>query len=573
MQQSTLPLLPVLDETKDQNNDTPQVATNNHDHDDDDEDSSSSSSSSLVGQQLDQGQALLKAEMYDQAWEHFSSMMMAHAALSSLSRCRRAVSLLSKRAQDWLHQGQYALALADAAAGLTLVSLTTTKESLLSSSESTGTTACCCCCSSSSCCWETYHIALSHLQDDKDGVTTTTTTTKAQVLERILPAFFQAIPQLAKVQKEQEEESCSAWQACRLELVPILQAWAQCALGLNMPHDALAISWASLCIAGGYVWNHVPSTDAVCTFTQCLVRLHGPYLAVQAIECMQQSSMWNTMGDDKNRPLRQVHLFASYLDKLLRASHNNNNHQNNTSHQLWVNKVPLVKVPAAFWPNWYAKNAMEIYHTGSSKGRGVRALQPLPAGQVILVERALIRCEAKSATIQEANAMLRVKMEQRSQRDAIFTSICNQLYDGGISSCPPPMTKFDKLLLHLEQGDLVLLPSKKRCNVSSSSSSSDVENEPPALNARRAAGIIKNNAHGLNYYGTDDNDQLRATELFPALDMFNHDVNPNCKYCKLSKAGAQDLAVCMTNRPVAAGEELTISYGSNQELIRQNFGF
>ena len=283
--------------------------------------------------------------------------------------------------------------------------------------------------------------------------------------------------------------------------------------------------------------------------------------------------------------MREVHLYASYLEKLLSVDKNNNNSTSTLSTSVWINNVPLVKVPATFWPNWHAgAELMEIYDT-EGKGRGVRATTDLPAGQVLLVERALIRHtwdggknypDATDSTtpLKESQLLFRHQVVQRSQSDAIFTTICHQLYNGVNSDLTPSAnaTTFDGLLLDLEHHHYgtLLLPSHVAYLFHATAETS------LPLDDRRAAGMIQYNAHRF-HLGQREKDvhtnQGIILELYPALDMFNHDAMPNCKYCKLSKPGAQEFAVCMTTRTVTAGEELTISYGPNQELIRQNFGF
>eukprot|EP00977_Amphora_coffeiformis_P020356 scaffold8152_cov195-Amphora_coffeaeformis.AAC.3 len=495
---------------------------------------------------------------------------------SSLSSSWTIVSqFLLQRAKSAMNQDQTWHALANAAAILTLSTFTFHEidENYNSADDAVRQEA-----------YQLYQAAWDESTAKYNGCTT------ADLMQHLLPILLLS-------EYDEQTTTTEPTTACQQILdtyhAQMLQAWkdeAKQALQSNMPHDALALAAASLRLQ----WH----ADMLCILCQCLVRLGEPALAVQAVELTQRQNpqRWNDHRTNI-RPLREVHLYASYLRQLLSSNDDHHHHHLNNSNtsptssssSLWINHVPFIKIPAAFWPNWYAgSNVMELYDT-VGKGRGVRATTNLPAGQVLLIERALIRKDENSndatkeststSLFESSQQQFQQHVVQRSLRDAIFTTICHQLYHGVDASAADTVTPlsatnttFDELLLNLDhhhQGQ-VLLPSHAAYLFQDT-----VETAAP-LDDRQAAGMIQHNAHGFRQGQSNDRtnqDKHVVLELFPALDMWNHNVVPNCKYCKLSKPGAADLAVCMTTRPVAAGEELTISYGPNQDLIRENFGF
>ena len=338
----------------------------------------------------------------------------------------------------------------------------------------------------------------------------------------------------------------------------------------HRPLDAVALAWAS--------WRCRANVDAAVHLARAYLRLSQATLAKQvAAHALQylvhRDSSNNGDTNNQRRPLMEVHMYAAYLEQVLSPS-------GNCPDEAWTpQRLPLAKLPPLVWPNWHARSLIELYET-KTKGRAMRAKVDIPAGQILLVERALVRHEQQSggdntqadhadddnSNNDDENERCATSLEdvmvERSLCDVTFRNICHQLYAG--PSVPrTPTDNFDDLLQQWSDKEQpLLLPTIDAFR-------SDV---PPPVEWPQAHGIVKFNAHGLNI---ESDQPHRVTELYPAMDMWNHDSDANCRYCKMSakKAHAQDVALLLTKRPVAAGEELTISYGSDQTIVARHYGF
>lgn len=137
--------------------------------------------------------------------------------------------------------------------------------------------------------------------------------------------------------------------------------------------------------------------------------------------------------------------------------------------------------------------------------------------------------------------------------DALLASTVAALYDG--SDAAPPVVPLETMLDVLSAKVLPLLgqhpdffPPQERAAPSST----------------RVAGVISMNCHGIA------DGSRRDTQLFPAVALLNHDTSPNCE-----NRGLHDTPMWATYvvalRPIAAGSELTISYGQDQADVERHW--
>ena len=233
----------------------------------------------------------------------------------------------------------------------------------------------------------------------------------------------------------------------------------------------------------------------------------------------------------------------------------------------------LDEIPPELAPNWYSPN-IETYSAGT-KGRGVRATISLQAGQCILVERPIATCETKkegmvltvtadSLVDDASQSAIKSAIILRSQRDAILTRVVSNLSDGKQKMAVVP---FSDLLLHLDMFDpsLPFLPG----HFDYYDESPELEGPLPLV-SDKVGRIVKVNAHGFNRDGTPEGSLKpgKTTELFPALSMFNHAKNPNCRW-----TGSNDRCTVLLLDDVQEGEELTVSYHPDDDKARAAWGF
>mmetsp|Transcript_17294 Transcript_17294/g.32758 ORF Transcript_17294/g.32758 Transcript_17294/m.32758 type:complete len:166 (-) Transcript_17294:29-526(-) len=156
--------------------------------------------------------------------------------------------------------------------------------------------------------------------------------------------------------------------------------------------------------------------------------------------------------------------------------------------------------------------------------------------------------------------MIKAAAVNRAQRDGVFSSIVNRLYDG---SCVSPLVSFDDLLLGISSANL-LLPSHHEYLPGTG--------ERVHLTPDRISEIINRNCHGIGRQDGADkcyfqNDmELGYSELYPAASMFNHSKTPNCEYTKFGKNPYQCI---VTKEAVKKGDELTVRYHIDDEVVKR----
>jgi tetratricopeptide (TPR) repeat protein len=315
----------------------------------------------------------------------------------------------------------------------------------------------------------------------------------------------------------------------------ILSNWSQCAMNLNTWHDAIAASAASLRIFS--------QKKSVCRLAKSLILIGEPRVSVAVLE------KFSDTFKKTDRLFRKLVSDANVLSS------------NNYCIEKGLHNCPDLL------SNWVGK--IETFQT-EGKGRGVRALDDIPPGQVVLVERPIISYHlemkgdfvASSVGVAEyddgSHALIKAAAVNRARRDGVFSSIINRLYDG---SSVPPLVPFHDLFLTISSANL-LLPSHheylpgKRIN----------------MTPDRISEIINRNSHGIGgldgankrYFQHDA--ELGYSELYPGTSMFNHSTNPNCEYTKIRDKPYQCI---MTYQAVRKGEELTVRYHSDEDVVNR----
>lgn len=317
----------------------------------------------------------------------------------------------------------------------------------------------------------------------------------------------------------------------------ILSNWSQCAMNLNIWHDAIAAAAASLRI--------FPQMKSVYRLAKALILIGEPKISVAVL------GKYSDIVKENNALFRKLVSDANVI-----ASNDYNIQQG------LHNCSDLVS-------NWVGK--IETFQT-QGKGRGVRALEDIPPGQMVLVERPIISYHwevtdyfmGSSTGVNDfddgSSALIKTAAVNRAQRDGVFASIMNRLYDGSVV---PPLVPFRDLFLAISSANLLLpshheyLPETKRIN----------------MTPDRISGIISRNSHGIRrhhdcadkrYFQNDK--ELGYSELYPGGSMFNHSKNPNCDYAKF---GDKPYQCILTQKAVRKGEELTVRYHSDEEVVQR----
>jgi hypothetical protein len=96
------------------------------------------------------------------------------------------------------------------------------------------------------------------------------------------------------------------------------------------------------------------------------------------------------------------------------------------------------------------------------------------------------------------------------------------------------------------------------------------ENAPPRLSADKIQRILATNQHG-NKAIISKKEESDSAMLYPSISMMNHSSNPTCTL-RLPSKDLADVAVVVTVIPVKKGEELTIMYHNDENVILRKWG-
>mmetsp|Transcript_26317 Transcript_26317/g.54242 ORF Transcript_26317/g.54242 Transcript_26317/m.54242 type:complete len:470 (+) Transcript_26317:772-2181(+) len=214
--------------------------------------------------------------------------------------------------------------------------------------------------------------------------------------------------------------------------------------------------------------------------------------------------------------------------------------------------------------------AIESFNAGP-KGRGVRSKTDLAKGSVVLIEPPIALSETEGLKGERrdvlfsldkdhykdpSQAYLRQAIVTRSQRESVLAKVVDNLYDGCNHR---PVVSFDDLI-----------PSLTSCSPLLPSYTDYSSEENVNLTSERISAIINVNSHGCGGLKetaerfTDGN----STCLFPATSMFNHSPRPTCSQSRIVGCFVVYLTV-----DVKSGDELTLCYHPNEEMVHRHWGF
>jgi len=472
-------------------------------------------------------------KLFAKRWYHAASEIY----LGALRKDDLIPTLLSNRAQTSIKMNDWATALCDASASLTL----------RPDSEKT---------------WDRYHKALTEL-GVKDAekrlcnnigklrsVMLEVFTSESEICYNDDDGETEDNPEKIKADANEQYKLRNFEPAYRLysralckaggTTRAILSNWSQCSLYLNAQHDAIAASAASLRI--------VPEDKPVYRLAKSFALIGEPSVSVAVLNKFQH---------------QKTDLFDKLTSSVYMSSSDNFNIQT------------AIRLGNKLIGSWVGP--IETYQT-QSKGRGVRASEAIDKGDVVLVERPIIErhidmCDKNNTSFafttstgitdidDDSTALIKSASINRLQRDGSFARVLNNLYDG---KTVPPLVPFSELLLNLTSAH-PLLPAHHEY----------FPGDRVYINPKRVSGIIRKNSHGFGVErkeggGSSVKDVLSsATELFPGSSMFNHSRNENCTYANL--ADHHDYLVLVAMRPVKKGEELTVQYHEDEDLVKRNW--
>mmetsp|Transcript_11305 Transcript_11305/g.24868 ORF Transcript_11305/g.24868 Transcript_11305/m.24868 type:complete len:772 (-) Transcript_11305:116-2431(-) len=468
------------------------------------------------------GNGLVQKKMYNAASE---------AYINGIRKADLVPTLLSNRSQAYAMIEDWGRSLADAAASLTM----------RPANEKT---------------WARYHKALKTIsdgmQEDLGGEERV-----SQMMRKILSLESDNRATEGKDALDLKAEGNSAFKkkqysgaaafytsalvACGETSRALLSNWALCCLRSGANLDAVAASAASIRIN--------PEAKAVVRLARGLLTLGEPELCHDILQGkLVEITKASDVFSEKNDLLQSV---ASVLDLLQTEGMQN----------------PLLVLTQKHLPRWVGK--IETFDAGS-KGRGVRAKEDLIAGQVLLVEPPLVVAESsgmmgkrkdtlisidKCDVKDPSQAYLRQAIIFRSQREGVLSQVVDCLSDGANKR---PVTSLEDLIPNLASCRL-LLPSHHEYMPQG-----NVE-----LTADRVDAIVSVNSHGKGGEKklADRFMGFTSTCLLPATSMFNHSAYPTCE-----QGNVGGCAIIFAVTDIKAGEELTICYHPNEEMVRRNWG-
>ena len=334
----------------------------------------------------------------------------------------------------------------------------------------------------------------------------------------------------------------------------ILSNWAFCALQVRNFGDVLAATVASLRI--GY------NDKAYFRFIQALSFLGDYDLAQQAYHQLRLPQSIVKISTMKELFTDLAHQIDKCV-QLQQAMGENDN-------RIQVISQFIVDTPTCIG-NWI-HGSLETYRT-RDKGRGIRAMQDIPEGSIVLIEwplvsesydlntkkDLLISCSSNSTFNLYSSAELRRMVVNRLKREATLAKILSHMSDGDHT---PSLVPISDLLINLEIFP-VLLPTHHEYKTFDNchDPKGHTKNGINEITADRVHKILNINCHGT--HETLENDK---TQLYPTVSMMNHASKPNCT---LMETNLKILSVVRTCKHVKSGEELTMKYNSD-EVVEKN---
>jgi tetratricopeptide (TPR) repeat protein len=333
----------------------------------------------------------------------------------------------------------------------------------------------------------------------------------------------------------------SALLASDVNVRAVLGNWSQASLELKCYHECLAAAAASL-----RIWTDDKAVYRLC---KALAQLNEVDLATSILLCYNGSAPG--LGELRSELKSSI----SYYNEVHSSDDNG--------------KVILVS-PPKICPDWVS-NHIETF-SDTSKGRGIRARDSLPSHCLLMIETPLAlassnteKDKSTSYTLDQNRRMndttrtlLGESILNQIQRDQLLSERISNLYDG---TAPRPLVDIQDLLNSIGVANApLLLPPRPEFFLSKSQT----------LTAERVRNILD-----INSFGSVDptkpshpSSSKKETLVYSAVSMFNHSFDPNCLI--LGHGGSSRAVV--TTRAVENGEELTISYHSDPDVLKQKWG-
>jgi tetratricopeptide (TPR) repeat protein len=320
----------------------------------------------------------------------------------------------------------------------------------------------------------------------------------------------------------------------------LLSNWSHCALEIGCIMDALASASASLRIAA--------DEKAIFRFAHALALLGEYDLAIQVTHLpIPMSDRLYTLQDDSV-------LMKNLLEK----------------DSFRDGRCLTSSDPSTLLAHWIGP--VETYDT-KSKGRGLRATRDIKSGEIILVQRpiAAVSCSAtdvpmlisffggNKVDVCAPTTILKSALVHRTQRDRVLSDILARLSDGGQNN---PLVPLEDLTLHLDVCPL-LLPGHYEYMEGESGPQLSAEK----LSAEKVENIVNVNCHGADA----DPKVTETTQLLPAISMINHSKKPNATFMSLGKK-AGSAAVVMSSKAIRKGEEVCMRYLEDEAQVAEKWG-
>jgi len=314
----------------------------------------------------------------------------------------------------------------------------------------------------------------------------------------------------------------------------VLGNWSQASLELRCYHEALAAAAASM-----RIWTDDKAIYRLC---KALAQLNETELAMDLLQYYGGSAPG--LIDLKSALFE----YASVLP-------------------LGDNDRAMMASPPMICPDW-ASTSIETFYD-SAKGRGIRARDPVPSDCLLIVETPLsvqtsddegfsFTYDQNRTMHDKAQALLQASIMNRIQRDQLLSERMSYLYDG---TTPPPLVKLQDLLNSVGVANAPLLLPPRPDFFSS---------KCPPLTANQIRSILSINSFGSVDPTASHQQSLAKKEslIYSAVSMFNHSFEPNCLIVPYSGSSR----AVVTCRAVKEGEELTISYHKDPNVLKEKWG-
>ena len=475
------------------------------------------------------GNALVQKKMYNAASE---------AYIAGIRQASLIPTLLSNRSQSYAMMNEWEKSLADAAASLIIQpgnakSWARYNRALENLSEQKNNNR------------RGMVSSLLHMESDKQAIESATNGKDASALKDEGNVAFKN-----KLYDKAAELYTSALMMHGETSRALLSNWALCCIRNSASLDALSASFASLRIRS--------EAKAVTRLAKSLLCLGETELCQTVLTCVLSEEVLNgsEVGiNEKNELLESVKFSLEHIIQCKGGDVSGG--------------CPLLPeiISQKHLPAWIGP--IESFHAGANKGRGVRAIKDIKAGQVLLIEPPLAMSETDSkseclftidSSIKDPSQVyLRQAIILRSQRECLLSQIVDCLSDGVNKRGVTPL---QDLIPNLASCKL-LLPTHYEYMTG------DAKIE---LTADRVDAIVNVNSFGEDGKDRDGNIVNNmmsrvSTRLVPATSLFNHS---KCPACYWSWNGG--CSIIFAVKDVKAGEELTICYHPDDKKIRSFWG-